>query len=123
MQDGSELELLSNETSLTDIEPILLYLHDNYNQKLCLDGLAGAFNTNRTTLTKQFRQTTGLPVMANLNRLRINLGVFMLNDTSLSIKEIVERVSLTNPTHFGLSIREVTGCTPSEDRRLDCWML
>ena len=119
----AETELLSNDTALTEIEPILLYLHNNYSEKLCLDGLARAFNTNRTTLTRHFHQSTGLPVMAYLNRLRINLGALMLRDTTLSVNEIVERVGLTNPTHFGRTFRKITGFTPSEYRRQYCWLL
>ena len=123
MPEVAEVELLTNDTALTDIEPVLLYLHNNYQQKLCLDGLARAFNTNRTTLTRQFHQSTGLPVMTYLNRLRINLSALMLRDTSLSINEIVERVGLTNPTHFGRTFRKMTGYTPSEYRRRFCWLL
>jgi AraC-like DNA-binding protein len=123
LPDVAEIELLANDTSLTEIEPVLLYLHNNYQEKLCLDGLARVFHTNRTTLTRQFHQTTGLPVMTYLNRLRINLGALMLRDTTLSINEIVERVGLTNPTHFGRSFRKVTGYSPSEYRRQFCWML
>ena len=123
LSDVAETELFTDDTSLTDVEPVLLYLHNNYGQKLCLDGLARAFNTNRTTLTRQFHQSTGLPVMTYLNRLRINLAALMLRDTTLSIGEIVERVGLTNPTHFGRAFRKVTGVTPSEYRRRYCWML
>jgi len=123
LADVAETELLSNDISLTEVEPVLLYLHNNYSQKLCLDGLARAFNTNRTTLTKQFHQSTGMPVMTYLNRLRINLAALMLRDTSLSVNEIVERVGLTNPTHFGRAFRKATGYTPSEYRRQYCWLL
>ena len=122
LSDVAEIELHSNDTSLTSVEPVLLYLHNNYNQKLCLDGLARAFNTNRTTLTRQFHQSTGLPVMAYLNRLRINLAALMLRDTTLSVNEIVERIGLGNPTHFGRSFRKVIGVTPSEYRRKNCWV-
>jgi AraC-like DNA-binding protein len=123
LADVAETELLTNDISLTEVEPVLLYLHNNYNQKICLDGLARAFNTNRTTLTKQFHESTGMPVMTYLNRLRINLAALMLRDTSLSINEIVERVGLTNPTHFGRAFRKATGYTPSEYRRQYCWLL
>jgi AraC-like DNA-binding protein len=120
--DVTEQDELSEAAALTDVGPILLYIHNHYNEKISLDCLSQNFHTNRTTLTEQFRQTTGLPVMSYISRLRINLASLMLRDTQLSINEIVERTGYTNPTHFGRAFRKYTGYTPSEYRRHFSWM-
>jgi AraC family L-rhamnose operon regulatory protein RhaS len=121
--DLTEQDALAENASLADIGPVLLYLHSHYDRKLKLDEIARAFNTNRTTLTREFHQATGQPVMTYLNRLRINLAALMLRDTKLSIDEIVARIGFTNLTHFGRAFRKTTGYSPREYRRRFCWML
>jgi len=121
-QDARQ-DFLSEDISLMDIGPVLLYLHSHYDKKFSLDELARNFHTNRTTLTRQFHETTGLPVMAYLGRLRINLAALMLRDTELSVSEITGRLGFTNLTHFGRAFRKQMGYSPSEYRRRFCWML
>ena len=121
-QDARQ-DFLSEDISLMDIGPVLLYLHSHYDKKFSLDELARNFHTNRTTLTRQFHETTGLPVMAYLGRLRINLAALMLRDTELSVSEITGRLGFTNLTHFGRAFHKQMGYSPREYRERFCWML
>ncbi len=116
-------DTFSEDIQPMDIGPVLLYLHSHYDKKFSLDELARLFNTNRTTLTRQFHATTGLPVMAYLGRLRINRAALMLRDTKLSVNEITVRLGFTNPTHFGRAFRKQMGYSPSEYRQRFCGML
>jgi AraC family L-rhamnose operon regulatory protein RhaS len=116
-------DYFSEDIPPMDIGPVLLYLHSHYDKKFSLDELARLFNTNRTTLTRQFHATTGLPVMAYLGRLRINRAALMLRDTELSVSEITAQLGFTNPTHFGRAFRKQMGYSPSEYRQRFCWML
>lgn len=116
-------DLFLDDVALMDMGPILLYLHSHYDEKFSLDELARLFNTNRTTLTRQFHETTGLPVMAYLSRMRINLAALMLRDTELSVSEITGRTGFTNLTHFGRTFRKQMGYTPREYRQRFCWMV
>jgi AraC family L-rhamnose operon regulatory protein RhaS len=106
-----------------EIERILLYLHTHYQQKITLADLSRRFNTNRTTLTERFSQTTGEPVMSYLIQLRVRLASLMLRDTSLPISEIGERVGFNDTTHFGRTFRKLTGHTPADYRQRYCWMV
>ncbi len=115
-------DYFSEDISLMDIGPVLLYLHSHYDKKFSLDELARLFHTNRTTLTRQFHAITGLPVMAYLGRLRIQRAALMLRDTRLSVNEITVQLGFTNPTHFGRAFRKQMGYSPSEYRRRLCWI-
>jgi AraC-like DNA-binding protein len=117
----AEEELLADDPSLNDVEPVLLYLHNHYGEKLSLEGLAREFHTNRTTLSKNFHAKTGLPVMAYLTKLRIDLAALMLRDTRIPVGEIVARTGFASPTHFGRAFRKSTGFTPSQYRDKYCW--
>lgn len=120
---NADQDFLSDDAPLIDIGPVLLYLHSHYDKKFSLDQLARNFHTNRTTLTRQFHETTGLPVMAYLGRLRINIAALMLRDTRLSVGEITARLGFTNITHFGRAFRKQMGYSPREYRQRFCWML
>lgn len=99
-----------------NINAVILYLHSHYQQKLTLQSLAETFHTNRTTLTQRFRQATGTSITAYLTQLRLRLAASMLQDTSLSIREIAQRVGFKDITHFGRTFRKYFDCTPSEYR-------
>ena len=59
----TDVGLLSQGTSTEAIDKVILYLHTHYQEKISLGELAQTFHTNRTTLTRQFREVTNLPVM------------------------------------------------------------
>lgn len=95
---------------------VILYLHNHYHQKLTLQTLAETFHTNRTTLTQRFRQATGTSIITYLTQLRLRLAASMLDDTSLSIREIAQRVGFKDITHFGRTFRKHFNHSPSEYR-------
>lgn len=106
-----------------DASSVILYLHLHYQEKITIEKLTRAFHTNRTTLSEQFRETTGISVIAYLIQLRVRLAALMLRDTELSISEVMTRVGFNDSTHFGRTFRKHLGCAPSEYRQRNCWML
>jgi len=116
-----EENILSN--SPCDMDAVILYLHTHYQEKITIECLAQIFYTNRTTLTEQFREVTGLPVMTYLNRLRLQVAALMLRDTELAVSEVLARVGFNDNTHFGRMFRKYTGHSPREYRRRFCWMV
>ncbi len=118
-----ETDFLGEMAACEDVKSVLLYLHTLYQKKITVTELTRAFHTNRTTLSRQFRQVTGMPVMAYLARMRVNLAALLLRDTELSISEIIARVGFLDRTHFRRTFRQYTGISPSEYRERFCWML
>jgi AraC family L-rhamnose operon regulatory protein RhaS len=108
--------------SFPDLDSVLLYLYTHYQSKLTLTELVRTFHTNRTTLTRDFHNATGLPVMAYLNHLRIQMAAVMLRDTELSVSEIIERVGFRDATHFVRTFRKQMGYTPTAYRQHYCWL-
>jgi AraC-like DNA-binding protein len=105
-----------------EIDPVIVYLHSHYQEKITVETLTRQFHTNRTTLAERFREATGVPVMAYLTRLRISLAATMLHDTELPIFEVAARVGFNDLTNFGRAFRKHMGCPPSEYRELYCWL-
>lgn len=111
---------LSNTSN--SVEEIVLYLHANYNNRITVDELCKRFNTNRTTLQKQFQMLTGMPIMTYLMKLRIKLAALMLKDTGILISEIVERLGFSDNAHFDKTFHKHTGYSPTEYRQHFTWL-
>lgn len=116
------MQSLKLSNALNSAEEIVLYLHRHYHHKLTIDRICKRFNTNRTTLQKQFQTLTGLPVMTYLIKLRIKLATLMLKDTGISISEISERLGFSDITHFNKVFHKQTGYSPTEYRQQFTWL-
>jgi AraC-like DNA-binding protein len=105
-----------------DMDPVILYLHTHYQDKVTIGQLSRMFHTNRTTLAERFRQATDMSVISYLTRLRVRLAALMLRDTRLPVSEVMARVGFVDSTHFGRTFRKHAGCTPSQYRERYCWV-
>jgi AraC family L-rhamnose operon regulatory protein RhaS len=100
-----------------EVDPVVLYLHTHYQQKVTIAELAKRFHTNRTTLSERFREVTGMTIMTYLIQLRIKLAAAMLRDTGLPVCEIHQRVGFNDGSHFRRTFRKYTGASPGEYRQ------
>ena len=91
-------------------------MHTHYQEKITIAKLTREFHTNRTTLSKRFHEVTGMPVIAYLIQLRINLAAAMLRDTGLPITEVRQRVGFNDDSHFRRTFRKYLGMAPGEYR-------
>jgi AraC family L-rhamnose operon regulatory protein RhaS len=119
----TEIGVLSQAASTEGMSEVILYLHTHYHEKINLNDLARQFHTNRTTLTRQFREVTGLSVMTYLANLRVHLASLLLRNTTVSVSEVMQNVGFIDDTHFTRTFRKYTSSTPSEYRQNHCWML
>lgn len=106
-----------------EMDDIILYLHNNYHEKITLEGLADKFYTNRTSLSKKFKHHFGVPVISYLIKHRISIAASILRDTTIPVEEITGRVGFQDITHFGRVFKKETSLTPSEYRNEYNWML
>ena len=79
---------LSGVDPETMTSAVIRYLHMHFPEKIPLKKVARIFYTNRTTLERRFREATGLPVMAFLTRIRVQLAALLLSDTELPIQAV-----------------------------------
>jgi AraC family L-rhamnose operon regulatory protein RhaS len=100
-----------------EIYPILVYLFNNYRQKITIENLTRHFQTNRNTLSQKFKQATGTSVIEYVSQLRVRVACQLLKDTTLPVSEICERVGYDDLTHFGRRFRKYVRLSPSEYRK------
>lgn len=96
---------------------VMMYLSSNYEKKITISQLCAMFNTNKTTLQKEFKHATSQSVMAYLIALRVRLAALMLKDTSIMISNIAERLGFSDSTHFNKAFHKLTGYSPVQYRK------
>lgn len=118
----SEMDVVLDNSSEI-IDEILLYIHTNYSEKITLSSIVNHFNLNRTTINDIFRKATGESIISYLIKLRINASAMMLRDTGIPINEIGYRVGFDDISHFSRTFKKMIGCSPSQYRKENSWML
>ena len=79
--------------------------------------VARAAGCSRRYLERRFRARLGRSVLDELTRARLARVKTLLEDTSLSIGEIVERTGYARPSHLAALFRKETGTTMRQWRR------
>ncbi len=109
-------ESLIAETSF-EVKDVLLYLHNNYKQKITIPDLSRHFHVNRTTLSDRFYEATGETIITYLNKHRINLSAILLRESTLSISDIADEVGFNDTAYFAKLFRKYMHHTPSGYRQ------
>ncbi|MBQ8993818.1 MAG: helix-turn-helix transcriptional regulator [Turicibacter sp.] len=100
-----------------EMHDLLLYLHNNYKDKITIPQLSKLFHINRTTLSDRFYEVTGETIITYLNKQRINMSTIMLRDSRLSISEIADEVGFNDTAYFAKLFKKYMHHTPSEYRQ------
>lgn len=120
--DDSYISDSVTEVEDKEIQEVLLYLYNNYNNKITITNLTKEFNINRTTLSKRFNEAVGDPIITYLNKLRINIAAVILRDTRVPVAEVMERVGFNDSIHFLRTFKKYMCLSPKEYRDKYCWV-
>ncbi|HRX16981.1 MAG TPA: helix-turn-helix transcriptional regulator, partial [Spirochaetota bacterium] len=116
---SNRLDPLTMDKSVTkddEINKIIAYLYTNYKEKITINEITEKFCIDRTTLSKRFQKASGQTIIEYLNRLRINIAMYLLRDTTLPINDIVYRVGFNDLSYFNKIFRVQAQLAPSEYR-------
>lgn len=110
----SKQEVLQNKFNINEI---IAYLDDKYKEKITLGELAFIFGTNRTTLCKEFKKTTGTTVLDYVGDKKIDDAKRKIIDTNATFTEISMELNFESIHYFTKFFKKKTGLTPKEFRR------
>ncbi len=101
------------------VKRAIVYMRGNVAEKITLAGLAAACGAPERTLLKQFKRFVGLPPLAFLRRLRLNLarGALSQADCETAISEIAICCGFTHLGRFATEYRRAFGESPSTTRQ------
>ncbi len=108
--------LVSSHNAEKTIEYVSLYMQNHYPEEIDLAGLSRELGFSPSYLTKIFNRYKGCSPIKYLTDLRICHARHLLSNTSLSIKEVGEKVGYSDQFHFSKVFRKTVGISPSTYR-------
>ncbi|WP_350245443.1 AraC family transcriptional regulator [Deinococcus sonorensis] len=87
------------------------------NEPLTVRDLAAAVHVSHNHLTRQFRASLGMTVVAYIRKRRVERARHLLHNTTLPIRIIAEQVGIPDARLFSRVIRTSLGHAPTEIRR------
>ncbi len=99
------------------IRSAMIYIHENYTQKITRRDIAQHVGISEDHLTFCFRQEMGTTPLTYLQRFRINQAKRLLKESTDSITEIALNVGFSDSGYFSRIFRRETGLAPEVFRR------
>lgn len=98
------------------VESTLKYLKENYHKHLSLDDLAAQAFLSKDYFARLFRETTGMPISALLQKIRIEEACKLLTNTSMKVDDIALQCGFSDIKYFYNAFKKHTGLTPRQYR-------
>jgi len=92
------------------------YIRDHIGEELTLDSICRGLGTNRTTLTAEIKNLTGMTPMQFVLEERLNLSRPDLLFTHISINEIAEKYGFSDANYYIRQFKKRYGKTPGDYR-------
>ncbi len=100
-------------------ERFVALVHDRFSSPaVSVDQLARELGVHRTTLNAVCKRELGTAPGRYLNSIRLQHALSLLRETGYSVKELAWNSGFRNMSYFCRQIRNSTGCSPSEYRRI-----
>ncbi len=100
-------------------DSVLKYIKENYTQNtLCLNQIADAVMISPTYLSALYKKSTSQNISDTITSVRIDAACQLLLRSTLSLKEISEKVGYTNQYYFSSCFKKKTGIAPREYLKL-----
>lgn len=105
------------DKKLSAIAEIIKYVDDNFLERMTIDELAFLFHTNRATLCKEFKRSTGKTLVEYVNGRRFDEAKRRLSESEESVTRIAEDMKFESIHYFTRFFKKMSGLTPSEYRK------
>lgn len=99
------------------LDEVLHYIRHNYQENLKLETLAPLFGYNSSYLGRLFTKKLNVNFNSYLDQVRIARAKELLDDGSLKVYEIAERVGYSNVDYFHRKFKKYEGTSPAEYRK------
>lgn len=100
------------------IKNVILYIEENYQEKIYLQDLAGIANMNEQYFCRFFKNIIGKTCVEYMNEYRIKQARKLLERTSLSVTEVSMECGFNNIGNFLREFKKTTGSTPLKYKNL-----
>lgn len=102
---------------LSRIERVLIFMEENYRQKLTLEQLAEQNQSSKATFCKEFRETYGCTAFEKLTEIRLFIAKhLLLTQPELKLSAIADQCGFEDVAYFGKLFRKAYGVSPGRFR-------
>lgn len=116
---AAEMNSLQRQLSGEDaFNRALDHLNKTYMDDVTLDSLAAYAGFSRYTLSRMFRQHTGLTFTQYLSKRRVDMAMELLSSTRIPVTQVALQCGFNSIATFNRVFREVKGCTPTQYRSI-----
>lgn len=112
MDSTVSAEQLSPQSRIVDTT--LTFLKKNYQKHLSLNDLAAQVFLSKDYFARLFRETTGMPISAFLQKIRIEEACKLLATTDYTVDRIAAMCGFGDTKHFYTTFKKHTGMTPKQ---------
>jgi transcriptional regulator GlxA family with amidase domain len=98
------------------VQKIIRLMKEDLKRQLTLDAMSDAVNLSPGHLRYLFKAETGMTFAQYLKSLRMEEAQTLLENTFLSIKEIMHRIGMRDESHFARDFRKAHGLAPTKYR-------
>lgn len=99
------------------VEKVMLYLQDNFRQKLTIADVAKHFNMNPNYLNRIFKAQKGITLYAAIKNFRMEYAKKLLVETELSSSEVCSTCGYSGDANFLRDFKKEFGTSPMKFRR------
>lgn len=120
-KDHTSKQMLANEENLplSTIDRILDYIEKTPLDQITLKEAAESIHINPSYLSQLFKQQLNKKFVDYITELRIEESKRLLQNTTLRMSEIAERVGYSDLAYFSNNFKRIVGSSPSEYRNIN----
>lgn len=96
------------------IDEVRRYIDRNFCQKIKMNDLCFLFNTNKTTLSRAFREAFGVTVVDYISALRIDYTKELIKKGEHTLTDIAEMMNLSSVHYLTTLFKKHTGNSPTD---------
>ena len=111
--ENAQQQIVSNAL----INEIIKNINENYGSRILIQEFAKKFNLNPNYLSSLFKSVCGKSFTSYLTELRLKKAKELLEDSSLSLYEISDKVGYDDYFHFSKIFKKYNGLSPANFRK------
>ena len=100
-----------------EITDVMEFVDKNYSQKLNLKMLAETLDMSESTLSRLFKNETGINLNYYINEKRMQKAKELLQSSELKIKDVASAVGMDDQLYFNKVFKKYFNMTPSDYRK------
>lgn len=108
------LESINNSAIKYNLQKAIIFINNNYMNKISLDRVAQEACTSRHHFSREFKKSIGCTYKDYVNTIRIEKARELLKNSRVSITEAAYAVGYPDLTNFERIFKKIVGCTPRE---------